>query len=46
MAGPDKGKTGSMIGVEPGSPNSKAIIKLETSASLGGIREIKVWDYI
>ena len=41
MAGPDKGKTGYMIGLESGSPSMKAIIKLETSAALG-IREIKV----
>lgn len=45
LAGPDKGKTGYMIGLEnsvradAGQP--KAIIKLETSTALGGIREIK-----
>lgn len=41
VAGPDKGKTGYMIGVEGANSSMKAIIKLETSASLG-IREIKV----
>ncbi|CAM9361597.1 unnamed protein product [Laminaria digitata] len=43
VSGPDKGRTGYMIGVE----NSKAIIKLETSAALG-MREIKVvpLDYV
>ncbi|CAM9151913.1 unnamed protein product [Scytosiphon promiscuus] len=42
LAGPDKGKTGYMIGVEGGSAvATKAIIKLETSSALG-MREIKV----
>lgn len=40
LAGPDKGKTGYVIGLE-NNTGSKAIIKLETSAALG-IREIKV----
>lgn len=42
LAGPDKGKTGYMIGMEGGSmAATKAIIKLETSSALG-MREIKV----
>eukprot|EP00904_Undaria_pinnatifida_P013327 jgi/Undpi1/9124/HiC_scaffold_26.g11582.m1 len=43
ITGPDKGKTGYIIGVESG----KAIIKLETSAAVG-VREIKVVpiDYV
>lgn len=40
LAGPDKGKTGYVIGLD-NNTGSKAIIKLETSAALG-IREIKV----
>lgn len=46
LAGPDKGKTGFMIGVESSLRadigQSKAIIKLETNTALGGISEIKV----
>lgn len=43
LAGPDKGKTGYMIGMEGGSmAATKAIVKLETSSALG-MREIKVW---
>ncbi|CAN0369908.1 unnamed protein product [Ectocarpus sp. 6 AP-2014] len=48
VAGPDKGKTGFMIGVEGGSLSAtKAIVKLETSSALG-MREIKVvpLDYV
>eukprot|EP00752_Nemacystus_decipiens_P003091 g2862.t1 len=48
LAGPDKGKTGYMIGMEGGSmAATKAIIKLETSSALG-MREIKVVpiDYV
>ncbi|CAM9190489.1 unnamed protein product [Ascophyllum nodosum] len=46
LAGPDKGKTGYMIGME-NNPAAKAIIKLESSAALG-VREIKVvpMDYV
>eukprot|EP00903_Cladosiphon_okamuranus_P016585 g15299.t1 len=49
LAGPDKGKTGYMIGMEGGgmAVATKAIIKLETSSALG-MREIKVvpLDYV
>lgn len=42
LAGPDKGKTGYVIGMEGGSmASTKAIVKLETSSALG-MREIKV----
>ncbi|CAM9406744.1 unnamed protein product, partial [Pylaiella littoralis] len=42
LAGPDKGKTGYLIGIEGGSLTAtKAIVKLETSSALG-MREIKV----
>ncbi|KAG5176487.1 hypothetical protein JKP88DRAFT_216266 [Tribonema minus] len=50
VAGPDKGRTGRMIGEEvavsrvgAASGSKKAIIKLNTT--LGGIREIKVVPY-
>ncbi|CAM9323754.1 unnamed protein product [Ectocarpus fasciculatus] len=48
LAGPDKGKTGYVIGMEGGSLSAtKAIVKLETSSALG-MREIKVvpLDYV
>lgn len=42
LAGPDKGKTGYVIGMEGGTlVATKAIVKLETSSALG-MREIKV----
>ncbi|CAM9794229.1 unnamed protein product [Discosporangium mesarthrocarpum] len=53
ITGPDKGKTGRMIGVEAPDRSrpqgqGKAIVKLENGSSLGGIREIKVvpLDYV
>lgn len=46
LAGPDKGKTGYLIGMENAvradlGGQAKAIVKLETSSTLG-VREIKV----